>query len=753
MFVEAHKIQEKFQGFLEYSTSLNSLWFQCISKNLERANQAAQSFIKLNQAQTYPSPMIINDAVEYMTDFAQRSILFWDIMGKRGNQYLKHEEEGQPPVLIFSYRILMDGRYFERAVNYALLEIIPPEGVRIDPAKRPYVIVDPRAGHGAGISGFKDESQVGVALRAGHPVYVVIFFPVPEPDQTLGDVTAAHEKFLNEVALRHPDSPKPCVIGNCQGGWAILTLMAANSNVAGVAVVNGAPLSYWGGENGKNPMRYLGGLLGGSWIAQLAGDLGNGKFDGANLVMNFEMANPRITYWEKYYNLFVNIDEEEARFLSFERWWGGFSLMNVNEMRGIVENLFIGNKLVHGKIPLGESSNNLDLRNISVPVIVFCSKGDTITPPEQALNWIADLYSNTLEIKLDGQVIVYLVHESVGHLGIFVSSAVAKKEHHQIVGLLNYIEHLGPGLYELKLHEIADDAGASPHYLAHLEERSIADISSRKKNNEEIFNYVRMISEYNAMSYDLFPGPIIRHFSNELTAEFMRKIHPLRQNQYALSHLNPFLYPVFWSSPLVRQNRITIAENNFFLQQQVYFSSFIEGMWNVLGTSRDDAIELIFYAIYGYLQFVAPPDIEKKGFIHFVEKDYNEKAEQLVVAHICDGGVPEALLRILLLLIKTQGYIIGTNFPNVVQKLRESEALKHLDRNAIKQIVHTQTIMIEHDPELAFNTLPHLLKSSEERALVIQIIENILQSFKTPPSEKYQAKFQSIKRLLEIRSP
>jgi hypothetical protein len=31
--------------------------------------------------------------------------------------------------------------------------------------KRPYIIIDPRAGHGPGIGGFKADSQVGVALR------------------------------------------------------------------------------------------------------------------------------------------------------------------------------------------------------------------------------------------------------------------------------------------------------------------------------------------------------------------------------------------------------------------------------------------------------------------------------------------------------------------------------------------------------------------------------------------------------------
>ena len=75
--------------------------------------------------------------------------------------------------------MVLDGRTFERPVNYALVRIVPPEGVTVDPKRRPYVIIDPRAGHGPGIGGFKDDSQVGVALRAGHPVYFVIFFREP----------------------------------------------------------------------------------------------------------------------------------------------------------------------------------------------------------------------------------------------------------------------------------------------------------------------------------------------------------------------------------------------------------------------------------------------------------------------------------------------------------------------------------------------------------------------------------------------
>ena len=121
------------------------------------------------------------DWSEYLTDSAQRSILFWDAMRERGNAFIERSAQGLPPVLHFDYETVVDGRMLQRPVNYALVKILPPEGVTIDPARRPYVIIDPRAGHGPGIGGMKDDSQVGVALRAGHSVYFVIFFRDPEP--------------------------------------------------------------------------------------------------------------------------------------------------------------------------------------------------------------------------------------------------------------------------------------------------------------------------------------------------------------------------------------------------------------------------------------------------------------------------------------------------------------------------------------------------------------------------------------------
>ena len=210
------------------------------------------------------------------------------------------------------------------------------------------------------------------------------------------------------------------MIGNCQAGWAIMILAALRPELFGPIILAGSPLSYWAGVRGKNPMRYSGGLLGGSWLTALTSDLGHGKFDGAWLVQNFESQNPANTLWTKRYNLYSKIDTEAPRYLGFERWWGGHVNLNAEEIQSIVDDLFVGNKLAAGEMRTSDGTA-IDLRNIRSPIVVFCSKGDNITPPQQALGWILDLYEDVDDIRSYGQTIVYTIHESVGHLGIFVS--------------------------------------------------------------------------------------------------------------------------------------------------------------------------------------------------------------------------------------------------------------------------------------------------------------------------------------------
>jgi pimeloyl-ACP methyl ester carboxylesterase len=506
------------------------------------------------------------DVAEYLVDVYQRGLLFMDILRRRGNNFIEHEKQGSRPVLAYEYDLVIDGSKLERPVNYSLVSIHPPKGVKTRPDARPYVIIDPRAGHGSGIGGFKSESEVGVALLAGHPVYFCIFTTHPTPTQTLADVTRAEAGFVREVQRRHPTSPKPVIIGNCQGGWASMLLAATNPDLTGPIVVNGAPLSYWAGTRGKNPMRYLGGLFGGVVPAMLACDLGNGQFDGANLVSNFEALNPGNSLFKKYYDVFADVEKEGERYLEFERWWSGFYFMNKEEMRWLIENLFVGNRLGRGGADL-DSRMHVDLRNIRAPVIVFASHGDNITPPAQALNWITDLYSSVQDIRARGQRILYTVHDSIGHLGIFVSSSVAKKEHREIVSTLKAIESLPPGLYEMKIVEEKGE-GVEKQFTVSFEARTLQDLHALDdgRDDEQAFAAVARLSRMNAELYDRFARPAIRALTTAGSARWQADTQPIRAQRFMLSDLNPFMAPVATVADSVKANRRKVSAVNPYYQ-------------------------------------------------------------------------------------------------------------------------------------------------------------------------------------------
>ena len=396
------------------------------------------------------------------------------------------------------------------------------------------------------------------------------------PAHQLADSPAGHRRVVG-------DDGKPAVIGNCQAGWAVMMVAAKRPELFGPIIVAGSPLSYWAGVRGENPMRYTGGLLGGTWLTALMGDLGAGKFDGAWLVSNFENLNPANTYWTKQYNLYAKVDTEAPRYLEFEKWWGGHVLLNAEEMQFIADELFIGNKLATAGIVTADG-HSVDLRSIRSPIIVFCSKADNITPPSQALGWILDLYGSVEDIRAHGQTIIYAVHELIGHLGIFVSGSVAKKEHDEFASNIDLIDVLPPGLYEAVMtpKEAAgrgDDDLVGGNYLVRFEARTLDDIRAFGGNSVEYerqFAAVARISEINLGLYRAFMQPWVKAWANTDFAEWMRKMHPLRVPYEMFTPANPFFKSLSAMAEEVRKNRQPVTPDNALWQAQERIGKAIE---------------------------------------------------------------------------------------------------------------------------------------------------------------------------------
>ncbi len=711
---------------------------------------------KLPALPALPTPW---NVMRYAVDAAQRSVLFWDTLRQRGNDYVASSVHGLEPVLHFESETVLDGRGVERPVNYALLRIKPPEGVTVDPKRRPYLIIDPRAGHGPGIGGFKDDSQVGVALRAGHPVYFVVFFRDPEPGQTMLDVCAAEQRFVRKVRELHPDSPKPAIVGNCQGGWAAMMLSSSTPEDTGPVVINGAPMSYWGGAwsegEGDNPMRYSGGMLGGTWLSSLMADLGNGKFDGAWLVSNFENLNPANSLWDKYYNLYANIDTEPPRFLEFERWWGGYYLMNREEIEWITQNLFVGNKLWTGDVK-SASGTAFDLREIRSPIVLFASMGDNITPPQQAFNWVADLYGSTEEIKARGQVIVGLVHQDIGHLGIFVSGKVAKKEHSRIVSVLQTIERLPPGLYAMEIGQ-RPGADGKLEYEVEFRERQLEQVAARlnrfQRSDEKPFEAVEAISQFNQRAYELFAQPLVQAMSNEFTADLMRRFHPLRVQHWALSDLNPWLAWLGPAAESVRQERHAVEDDHPLRKLERTGSEILSATLDLYRGMRDAATEAAFFGVYAnaYVTYLAgrqraalPAPAEARE-LPFVKE---------VLASVSEGGYPEAVARIGYLLMRKDEPLPLARLQTKDELARDyAPYLPQVAPDQFRRIRGEQEIIARYEPEQAIVSLAQLLSDPADRTRLLTLLDKLMADERVQAVQPTEQQLDMLDRIREVLGP
>jgi hypothetical protein len=489
---------------------------------------------------------------------------------------------------------------------------------------------------------------------------------------------------------------------------------------------------------GANPMRYSGGLLGGSWLAALASDLGNGKFDGGWLVQNFENLNPANTLWTKQYNLYSKIDTEPPRYLEFERWWGGHVNLNAEEIQFIVDELFIGNNLAAGRIRMSDG-NVVDLRNITSPIVVFCSKGDNITPPQQALNWILDLYADVDEIRAYGQTIVYTIHETVGHLGIFVSGGVAKKEHSEFSSNIDLIDILPPGLYEATFE--AKSAGtANPElaggkWIMRCEQRTLNDIRAIGGNtaeDERRFATAARVSEINLANYRKFVQPWVRAAVTPQRAERMRKLHPLRASYEAFGGNNIVTKAVAVAADEIRAHRMVATQNNLFFAFQEAFSKNIVDFLDKWRDSQEALSEALFLGIYGSPVLQAAVGIKPASEVSpkpGMSPEHRKRLEARIAelkSQTGAGGLRECVIRGLLYVGMSRGMVDERSL-EALRRARADDRSSRLTLAQFKMIVREQFLMLLLEPEASLTAIPKLLPPGEyERHAGLASIRSVL---------------------------
>ena len=516
-------------------------------------------------------------------------------------------------------------------------------------------------------------------------------------------------------------------------------------------------MSYWQGVRGKNPMRYSGGLLGGTWITEMTSDLGHGIFDGTWLVLNFDNLGPANWLWGKQYDLYANVDKEGPRYLEFEKWWGDFIQLNGEEIQFLVDQLFVGDKLTRNQITSSDGKV-FDLRNITSPIIVFTSQGDNISPPQQTLGWILDLYRDIDDIRATGRTIVYCMNQTVGHLAIFVSSKVGAKEDEEMVRLMDMIDCLPPGLYELVISPRPADARpsglAGGKWMSRFEARTLDDIRALGRNSEEddrAFAAAARMSELTHSFYRTFWQPAIRALANQPAADLAHRLDPLRLSYTLFADSNPLMKGVASLAEQVAANRKPASADNPYLAVQKSVSDQITAGLDAYRDVRDRMAEQLFFGIYGspvvqgLLGLNTGETVRKLPSTTPEKLSMQKEQMEAYAAKLSRGGFDEALARAVLYIDSADraldercAFALGAAF-------RE---LTHLTVEQFKALIRDQFFVLLMERERAVEALTTLVPEPDKREALLQRVNAIISAGDPPtPAER-----ERIDRLAKVFS-
>src|SRR4030095_10373990 len=188
--------------------------------------------------------------------------------------------------------------------------------------------------------------------------------------------------------------------------------------------------------------------------------------------------------------------------------------------------------------------------------------------------------------------------------GIFVSGKVAKKEHAQIVSVLQWIEALPPGLYGMQIGERKDDRG-QPAYDVNCVELRLEDVVKRlnrmERDDEKAFEAVNAVSEYNQRAYELFVRPPVQALASEASARRRRTSHPLRSQRWAVSDLNPWTWWLAPAAQAAKAQRHAVGPHHPGRQAEAFVSALTSPALDTYRALRDAVSEATFFHFYGNL--------------------------------------------------------------------------------------------------------------------------------------------------------
>jgi hypothetical protein len=322
-------------------------------------------------------------------------------------------------------------------------------------------------------------------------------------------------------------------------------------------------------------------------------------------------------------------------------------------------------------------------------------------------------------------VIVGLMQEEVGHLGIFVSGKVAQKEYTQIVSVMKSIELLAPGLYGMEIRERKVDGKVDYEVAFHefrLEE-VVARLNRHQRLDEKPFAAVAAVSEFNQRAYELFVQPFVQATSHEFVADMIRRFNPLRVQRWSLSDFNPWLAWLPFTAQLVKENRQALPAEHPLRGAEAGLADLASATLDYYRAVRDAFNEALFFHVYGNLFSLYIADRAPEAAAPSDPRELPIVKEAL--ASIDKGGYPEAFARV--------GFLVTRRGDVPLARLEAGQQMVHdykeflpaVPLDQMRRIAGEQEVIATYETDKAIAALPLLLPDRKDRDRLLTLLERL----------------------------
>lgn len=229
-------------------------------------------------------------------------------------------------------------------------------------------------------------------------------------------------------------------------------------------------------------------------------------------------------------------------------------------------------------------------------------------------------------------------------------------------------------------------------------------------------------------------------------------MHPLRVQRHALSSRNPWLASLPAMADNIRAQRSPAAPDNPYLRLERFGGELVTQWWNGVRDVNEFMIEWTFNLMYGSPAARALGAPRSRHVSDAPLGDLRGLANvQEALDRIEEGGFPEAVIRMLILLARASGSVRRSRLERSNRMLETAEPFASLTPKHKTRIVHRESLIVGFETEEALRTLPKLISGVEDRRRAMALCREVAGAVEEM-SEAVVATFRRFAEVLEVES-